>query len=60
MGYTAIEGELVEKVPLVGYTMFDEFTPQDVDYFQAFFDFMTESGVFSKQVDVEPLIYKPA
>jgi NitT/TauT family transport system substrate-binding protein len=60
VGYTAIEGELVEKVPLVGYTMFDEFTPEDVEYFQAFFDFMTESDVFSKRVEVAPLIYSPA
>ncbi|MBW4654943.1 MAG: ABC transporter substrate-binding protein [Kaiparowitsia implicata GSE-PSE-MK54-09C] len=60
VGYTAIEGDLVDKVPLVGYTMFDEFTPEDVEYFQAFFDFMTESEVFSKPVDVAALIYKPA
>ncbi|MGG6297241.1 ABC transporter substrate-binding protein [Leptolyngbya sp. AN02str] len=59
VGYTAIEGDLVEKVPLVGYTMYDEFTPQDVEYFQAFFDFMTESGVFAKTVDVAPLIFQP-
>ena len=60
VGYTAIEGDLVDRVPLVGYTMFDEFTPQDIDYFQAFFDFMTESEVFSRQVEVGPLIYSPA
>lgn len=59
-GYTAIEGELVNKVPLVGYTMYDEFTPEDVAYFQKFFDFMTEKAVFSRKVDVASLLYKPA
>lgn len=57
-GYTAIEGELVQKVPLVGYTLYDEFTPEDVTYFQKFFDFMTDKQVFSKPVDVDGLIYK--
>lgn len=60
VGYTAIEGELVQKVPLIGYTMYNEFKPQDVSYFQKFFDFMTEKKVFTKQVDVASLLYKPA
>ena len=60
VGYTAIEGELVQKVPLVAYTLYDEFTPKDVDYFQKFFDFMTDKKVFTKKVDVASLIYKPA
>lgn len=59
-GYTAIEGDLTQKVPMVGYTMFDEFTADDLKYFQAFFDFMTEKKVFAKSLPVEPLIYKPA
>ncbi|MBW4658070.1 MAG: ABC transporter substrate-binding protein [Drouetiella hepatica Uher 2000/2452] len=60
VGYTAIEGELVQKVPLVAYTLYDEFKPEDVSYFQKFFDFMTDKKVFSKQVDVASLMYKPA
>jgi NitT/TauT family transport system substrate-binding protein len=59
-GYTAIEGELVQKVPLVDYTMYDEFKPEDVTYFQKFFDFMTDKAVFSRKVDVSGLLYKPA
>lgn len=59
-GYTAIEGELVQKVPLVNYTMYDEFTPADVAYFQKFFDFMTDKAVFSRKVDVAALLYAPA
>jgi NitT/TauT family transport system substrate-binding protein len=60
VGYTAIEGELVQKVPLVAYTLYDEFKPEDVSYFQKFFDFMTDKKVFVKQVDVASLLYKPA
>lgn len=59
-GYTAIEGELVQKVPLVGYTLYNEFQPEDVKYFQKFFDFMTDKAIFSRQVDVAALLYKPA
>jgi NitT/TauT family transport system substrate-binding protein len=59
-GYTAIEGELVEKVPLVGYTMYDEFSPEDIAYFQKFFDFMTEKEIFSRPIDVAALLHKPA
>lgn len=59
-GYTAIEGDLVQKVPMVGYTMYDEFTPEDVEYFQKFFDFMADKQVFTQQVDVASLLYKPA
>ncbi len=60
VGYTAIEGDLVQKVPLVAYTMYDEFTPEDVSYFQKFFDFMTTKQVFSKRVEVASLMYQSA
>ena len=58
VAYTAIEGDLVQKVPLVGYTLYDEFTPEDLGHFQKFFDFMVEKGVFTKPVDVASLIYQ--
>lgn len=60
VGYTAIDGELVQKVPLVAYTLHDEFTTEDVGYFQKFFDFMADKQVFSKSVEVASLIYEPA
>lgn len=58
VGYTAIEGDLVSKVPLPAYTLYDEFKTKDVEYFQKFFDFMTEKGVFSREVKVDTLLYK--
>lgn len=59
-GYTAIEGELTQKVPLAAYTMYDEFTPENLKYFQAFFDFMQDKKVLSRKVEVAPLMYKAA
>jgi NitT/TauT family transport system substrate-binding protein len=38
--------------------MYDEFTAEDINYFQKFFDFMTDKKVFSKKVDVGSLLYK--
>jgi len=57
-GYTAIEGELTKKVPLAAYTMFDEFKPSDIKYFQAFLDFLQQKGVLSKTLQASSLIYK--
>jgi NitT/TauT family transport system substrate-binding protein len=57
-GYTAIEGPLTNEVPLAAYMMYDEFKGSDVQYFQKFYDLFTEKNVFSKKVDVAPLIYK--
>jgi NitT/TauT family transport system substrate-binding protein len=37
--------------------MFDEFSPDDVKYFQNFFDFLTSEKVLSRKVDVLPLLF---
>lgn len=58
-GYTAIKGKIAQKVPIVGYKMYDEMTASDLAYFQKFFDFMQKKKVFSRKVEVAPLIYKP-
>jgi len=57
-GYTAIEGELTKKVPLASYTMFDEFKAADLQYLQAFLNFLERKGVLSRPLQVAPLIYK--
>lgn len=57
-GYTAIEGPLTGEVPLAAYTMYNEFTPPDVAYFQKFFDLFSEKGIFSKRLMVDTMIYK--
>jgi NitT/TauT family transport system substrate-binding protein len=57
-GYTAIEGPLTGEVPLAAYMPYSEFKPSDVAYFQKFFDFFTEKGIFDKKVVVADLLYK--
>lgn len=58
--YTKIKPTLTKQVPLPDYRMFDEFTSQDVEYFQQFFDFLTSEKVLSRKVDVLPLLLKKA
>ncbi len=56
--YTAIEGALTAEVPLTAYTMYNEFTPADIAYYQKFLDLFTEKGVFASRLMVESMIYK--
>jgi NitT/TauT family transport system substrate-binding protein len=57
-GYTAIEGPMTGEVPLSGYTLYNEFTPSDIAYFQKFFDLFSDRGVFSQKLDVSTMLYK--
>ncbi len=57
-GYTAIEGALTGEVPMVGYTMYNEFTPADIAHFQKFLDLFAEKGIFSSRLMVDSMIYK--
>lgn len=57
-GYTAIEGDLAKEVPLAAYTMYNEFTKKDIEYFQKFFDLFSEKGIFSSRLIVDTMIYK--
>jgi NitT/TauT family transport system substrate-binding protein len=56
-GFTAIEEALVKEVPLSGFTLYNEFTASDIDYFQKFFDVFTERKIFNKRLDVRSLLY---
>ena len=56
-GFTAIEESLVKEVPLAGFTLYNEFKPSDVEYFQKFFDVFTERKIFNKRLDVKSLLY---
>lgn len=57
-GYTSIEADLVSEVPLPGFTLYNEFKPDDIAHFQKFFDVFTERSIFSRKVPVGPLLYK--
>lgn len=56
-GFTAIEAALVKEVPLSGFTLYNEFKPSDVEYFQKFFDVFADRKIFSKRLDVKSLLY---
>lgn len=56
-GFTSIDASLVAEVPLSGFTLHHEFTASDIGHFQKFFDVFTERKIFSRKVDVKPLIY---
>lgn len=56
-GFTAIEPALVKEVPLAGFTLYNEFRPQDIEQFQKFFDVFTDRKIFSKRLDVKSLLY---
>lgn len=56
-GFTSIDATLVKEVPLAGFTLYNEFKPSDVEYFQKFFDVFTERKIFSRRLDVKSLLY---
>lgn len=56
-GFTSIDETLAKEVPLAGFTLYNEFTPADIEAFQKFFDVFTERKIFSRAVPVKPLIY---
>lgn len=56
-GFTAIEPDLVKEVPLSGFTLYNEFSASDVGYFQKFFDVFTDRKIFTRKVEVKPLLY---
>jgi len=56
-GFTAIDESLVKEVPLSGFTLYNEFSASDLDYFQKFFDVFAERKIFPRPLAVKPLIY---
>lgn len=56
-GFTAIDPTLVKEVPLSGFTLYNEFKPTDIEYFQKFFDVFTDRKIFTRKLDVKSLLY---
>ena len=57
-GYTAIEGDLTNEVPMSDYLMATDFTASDTAYFQKFFDLFSDKGIFSRKIQIENILYK--
>lgn len=57
-GYTPIKGKLAESIPLPAYRLCDEFTDSDLRYFQEFLNFFYQEKIFTRTVEISPLILK--
>lgn len=57
-GYTAIEGQLTNEVPMADYMFSTDFKAPDIAAFQKFFDLFSEKGIFSKRILIESILYK--
>lgn len=57
-GYTSIDAALVKEVPLPGFVMYDQLTGENLQWFQKFYDVFSERKIFSKPLQVAPLIYQ--
>jgi NitT/TauT family transport system substrate-binding protein len=57
-GYTGIEEDLASEVPMSDYRMSYDFGPADVAAYQQFFDVFTDRGIFTRHIDVAPLMYR--
>ena len=53
---TMTPDDLVDSVPMLGYTMVKDFTPAQLGYLQKFADFGTEIGVVPEKIDVKKFI----
>jgi NitT/TauT family transport system substrate-binding protein len=53
---TLTPDDLVDQVPMLGYTMIKDMTPKQMDELQKFVDFGTEIGVVPEKVDVTKFI----
>lgn len=53
---TMTPDDLVDSIPMLGYTMVKDFTPAQVGYLQKFSDFGTEIGVVPEKIDVKKFI----
>ena len=56
--YTSFDVKLAEAVPAISYTLYDEFKPSDIGYFQKNFDIFYDQKVFTRKLDAGSLIYK--
>jgi NitT/TauT family transport system substrate-binding protein len=58
VGNTLTPPDVVEMVPLVGFTMTNDLTPHNVAEFQKFIDFSVSTGTLSEKVDVNKYLQR--
>ena len=57
--YTTFDAKLAEAIPAISYTLYDEFKPSDIRYFQDNYDLFYSQKIFSRPLQVASMIYKP-
>jgi NitT/TauT family transport system substrate-binding protein len=57
-GYTALEGNVAQEVPISGFIAHSEVKSSDIMAIQKLFDLFTERKVFDKQINAAQLLYK--
>jgi NitT/TauT family transport system substrate-binding protein len=58
IGNTLTPPDVVDTVPLVGFTMANDVSPEKVAEFQKFIDFSVKTGVLSERVDVNKFLQR--
>jgi NitT/TauT family transport system substrate-binding protein len=56
--YTTFDAKLSEAIPAISYTLYDEFKPSDVKFFQANYDLFFTEKIFPSKLDVSKMIYR--
>lgn len=56
--YTTFDVKLAEAIPPISYTLYDDFQPSDIRYFQANYDLFLAEKIFTRKLDVASLLYR--
>jgi NitT/TauT family transport system substrate-binding protein len=56
--YTSYDPKLVEAILPISYTLFDEFKPSDVAYFQDNYDLFYAKNILTRKLSVAAMLYK--
>jgi len=56
--YTTFDVALSEAIPAISYTLYDEFKPSDVRYFQDNYDLFFNEKIFPSKLEVAKMLYR--
>ena len=56
--FTTYDAKLADAIPVISYTLFDEFTPSDIKYFQDNYDMFYAAKILTNKLEVASMIYK--
>jgi NitT/TauT family transport system substrate-binding protein len=57
LSYTPYDSKLAEAIPPITYTLFDEFKPADVAYFQDNYDLFYAQKILTQKLSVASMLY---